>query len=1531
MATVDDKVVAMSFESSKFESGVNATINALNKLKASLTFTNAGKGLNEIDDAANKVDLSHIGKAVDSIKSKFSAFNVVAVAALANIVSSAVSAGARFIKSFTLDPLIAGFHNYETQINAVQTILANTGLKGKKGLDQVNDALAQLNTYANKTIFNFSEMAKNVGTFTAAGVGLKTSVESIKGIANLAALSGSSADQASSAMYQLSQAIAAGRVKLQDWNSVVNAGIGGKVFQKALFDTGQAFGTIKDAKVGETFEQWTKAGNTFRGSLQSGWLTSKVLTTTLKGFTGDMTAAQLKAQGFTDKQIKDIQEIGKTANAAATNIKTMSQLTQALKEEVATAWAAIFKTVFGNITQATTLFSKVHTVAENALTKPLYDLNQLLEGWAKLGGRAKLIDAIKTAFKALGDVMDPIRDAFREIFPPTTAKQLADITDSIDKFVHSLIPSAKTVSDLKRTFAGLFAILDIGKQVLGGIATVFGQVFSAMSHGNGGFLNLTGNIGDLIVAFDKWLKEGNKLHDFFVALGTEIAKPIKFLNQLKDAVLDMFAGLTKNASGGFSAAIDGITGSLIPFQKGLSEAKKVWDDFLQSFGKVGKALEPAFNAIVTLFGQLGDDITKAIQSINFNSVFQVIRTGLLAGIFVTLKKFLEGGFAKGIGGGVLSNISESFEALTGSLKAMEANIKANTILKIAGAVGILAASIVALSTVPADKMNASMSALAIGFGELLGAMKILTVISSGVGFVKIPLIAAGLIELAAAIDLIVFAVKQLSGLSWEELTKGLGGVGVLLVGISKSAEPLSRSSAGLISAGVGITAIAVAMKILASAVSDFGGLSWEALGKGIASVAVSLGAIGVASKVFPSGMVKIGLGLIGVATGLKILASAVGDFGGMDLGTIAKGIGAIAASLIVIAGAMNLMPTGMVGTAAGLALVSVGLKGIGKAVASFGNMSIAEIAKGLIALAGALAILAVALTAMTGTLAGSAALGIAAAGLALLAPALSNLGKQSWGSIAKSMITLAASMVILGAAGALLTPVAPAMLALGVAMLAIGGGLALAGAGIALIGTGLSAIAISGPIALGVLVKALIDFASSIPKVVASFVTGFVQIAQTLAKAAPQFVTALGTIIASLADAIIQATPEIVKAFDALMAGALKAIRDNFPDLVSTGFDMLMALLKGIKNHIGEVTTQVVQIIQTILTTVVGKLPQLIASGAKVLEKFLEGIADNIKDVTSAAVSVIANFASGIANNMAKIISAGTNVIGKFVKALIDGLSDVVDAGANAIAHLVTGLGKDAKTVIKAGTDAIGNFVDAIVSGALVLTNKGADAVINFLNGVAKTIRTKEPQMIQAGFNVGTAIVQGMINGIGSLAGSLISKVEGLLKSLPGKALHILGISSPSKVFYDIGKNVILGLSNGISQNADIPNNSMEDLIGTVVDTVSTIPDILDGLVDLDPTITPVLDLTQVQNGVTQMNSMLAPTPIVPATSSGQASSISASQAAASADETVPNSGDLASITFQQNNYSPESLSEIDIYRQTKNQLAQARNVLVPT
>jgi len=1523
VANVDDKVVSMSFESSKFESGVNATINALNKLKSALSFPSAGKGLEDIGSAASKVDLSHIGRAVDAIKSKFSALSVVAITVLSNIVNKAVDAGLRFAKALTLDPIVAGFHNYETQINAVQTILANTGLTGKKGLAQVNSALAELNSYANKTVYNFSEMAKNIGTFTAAGVDLKTSTASIKGIANLAALSGSNADQASSAMYQLSQAIASGTTKLQDWNSVVNAGMGGKVFQKALYNTGVAMHTIKGAKLGETFEQWTNSGNSFRQSLHSGWLTSKVLTTTLKGFTGDMTTAQLKAEGYTAAQIKDIEKLGKVATGAATNIKTITQLQQALKEEVATAWAAIFKTIFGNINQATSLFSKVHTVAENALTQPIYNLNKLLEVWAKLGGRTLIIDALKNAFKDLGAIAKTVKQAFSDIFPPTTGKQLYDLTVKFDNFIKKLTPSVATLANLKRTFEGFFAILDIGKQLVGGIFTVFGKLFGVVSKGGGGFLNLTGNIGDFLVSVDNALKKGDRLHNFFVTLGNVLAAPIAFLGKLAGAIEHVFSGFSEKAAAGFSGAIRNMGGALSPFQRILAGAKSVWDTFVSSFGNVDKVLQPAIQGIANLFGSLGNAIGNAIKNMNFQSILDVVRTGLLGGMFVMMKKFLGGGFAKGLGGGIFKSISESFEALTGALTSMQQSIKAGAIEKIAISIGLLTASVVALSLIDPKKMNSSMAALAIGFGELLGAMKVIETISTGTGFLKLPFIASGLVILAGAIDVLVLAVKALSGLSWTELIKGLGGVSVLLVGISLAAKPLSANSAGMITAGVGITAIAIAMKILASAVKDFGGLSWTELGKGIGSVAVALGAIGLAAKIFPSGMIQIGLGLIGVGRGLKLLAGAVASFGGMDLKTLAKGIGSIALALLAIGLALNAMPKTMAIQAAGLILVSFALKGIASAIASFGGMSIGELAKGLISLAISLGILAVGLMAMQGSLGGAAALIVAAGAIAILAPAMESLGKQSWGEIIKGLVALAASMLVLGAAGLLLAPVAPALLALGAAMVLIGGGFALAGAGIALIGVGLGAIAVSGPIALGVLVKAFTDFMAQIPVFVQSLISGLLAIVTGIANAAPQFVEALGKILLALANAVVAAAPQLEKAFTALIQAALNIIKNNYPSLVQAGLSMLLALITGIRNNIGQLVSQVAQLIVTFLSSVAGHLPKIIAAGVNVLVSFVQGIANSLGKVISVAASVIANFVSSIASGLGKIINAGGSMIANLVGGIVNNIGKVLNAGGNAIANFITGIGNMGAKIIAAGVGAIEKLISALGSNAAGLAQKGADAIITFLNSIANTIRTREPALIAAGFGIGQAIVQGMINGIGSLAGTLASKALSLITSLPGKVKKFLGIGSPSKVFYEIGVNIMLGLIGGIDDNSDNAVAAIGNTADAMLNAMSAIPD----MGAMNPVITPVLDLTQVQADADKMNGIINTTPVVAAASYGQAASISTSQAQTTTDgEALP--AGSTSIKFEQNNYSPEALSPVEIYRQTRNQLSQIRTSL---
>ena len=349
--TIDERVVSMQFDNRNFENNVKTTIGTLDRLKEKLKFPGANKALDNISKSASKVNMNGLNSAVDTVQARFSALDVIGVTALANIANQAVNTGKRMISALTLDPIMSGFQEYETQINAVQTILANTQHKGST-LEDVNKALDELNKYADQTIYNFTEMTRNIGTFTAAGVDLDMAVSSIKGIANLAAVSGSNAQQASTAMYQLSQAIAAGKVQLMDWNSVVNAGMGGELFQNALKRTAEHFGYNVDGMI--------KKYGSFRESLtRGGWLTTEVLTETLTQLSGAYTEADLIAQGYSEKQAKEIAELAQTAVDSATKVKTFTQLFDTLKEAAQSGWTQTWEYIIGDFEQARELLTGI--------------------------------------------------------------------------------------------------------------------------------------------------------------------------------------------------------------------------------------------------------------------------------------------------------------------------------------------------------------------------------------------------------------------------------------------------------------------------------------------------------------------------------------------------------------------------------------------------------------------------------------------------------------------------------------------------------------------------------------------------------------------------------------------------------------------------------------------------------------------------------------------------------------------------------------------------------------------------------------------------------------------------------------------------------------------------------------------------------------------------------------------------------------------------------------------------------------------
>ena len=445
--TIDEKVVEMRFDNKQFESNVATSMSTLEKLKKSLKLDGVSKGLEKINSAAKSNNLESLGNAANTVGLRFNAMYTMADQALRNITTRVQHTAESMVKALTIDPIMSGFKEYETQINAVQTIMANTSSKGTT-LDQVNAALDELNKYADLTIYNFTEMTRNIGTFTAAGIDLDTSVSAIQGIANLAAVSGSTSQQASTAMYQLSQALASGTVKLMDWNSVVNAGMGGQVFQDALKETARVHGIAIDKMIEEQ--------GSFRETLSEGWITSEILTETLEKFT--MAAEEGSEQwekykqslmdtGYTEAQAESILKMANTATDAATKVKTFTQLWDTLKEAAQSGWTQTWEYIIGDFEEAKAFLTELHGFFSGIIEESASRRNNLI-GEVFSSNWEKLIGKINEA----GVETSQFEDSIRKVVGDNDLDSLIEKYGSIQKAAEEGAISSNT---LKKALDGI--------------------------------------------------------------------------------------------------------------------------------------------------------------------------------------------------------------------------------------------------------------------------------------------------------------------------------------------------------------------------------------------------------------------------------------------------------------------------------------------------------------------------------------------------------------------------------------------------------------------------------------------------------------------------------------------------------------------------------------------------------------------------------------------------------------------------------------------------------------------------------------------------------------------------------------------------------------------------------------------------------------------------------------------------------------------------------------------------------------------
>ena len=1367
--TVDERVVEMRFDNKQFEANVQTSLSTLDKLKRSLNLEGAAKGLENVNSAAQKCNMTPLTNAVETVKVKFSALEVMAVTALASITNSAVNAGKRIVSALTIDPIKTGFQEYETQINAVQTILANTSSKGTT-LDQVNNALDELNHYADMTIYNFTEMTRNIGTFTAAGVDLDTSVSAIKGIANLAAVSGSTSQQASTAMYQLSQALAAGTVKLQDWNSVVNAGMGGQVFQDALKETAKVHGIAIDEMI--------KDEGSFRETLSKGWLTSDILTETLSKFTGDLNEEQLRTMGYTDEQIQSIIKMGQTANDAATKVKTFTQLFDTLKEAAQSGWTQSWEIIVGDFEEAKELLTEISDTFSGLINASADARNNMLQDWKDLGGRTMMIEAVKNVFEGLLSVAKPIREAFNEIFPPMTGKQLADITEKVRNLTAKFKMGEETSKNLKSTFKGVFAVLDIGAQafkaVAGGVADLIGYFLPA---GNG-ILSLTGNFGEFLVSLDETVKSTD-------VFGKTISTVVNIIKTIGDgvktagqAVADFGKKISEkynfNGFETFKAFLDRIHTRMHDVVNGATSMKDgvttVFDllgDVLEKC-KFLKVMEAIWNVVKTIAGRIVDalgtmmsTLTDKLGNVDFSGVLDFLNAASIGGIAVAITKFLSSvskpfeGFGSILEGfeGILEGVTGVLDGVRGCFEAYQTKLKADSLMKIAVAIGILAASIVAISLIDSDKLSASLGSITVLFGNLLAAMAIYNKISGSTGKVskanaamiamsvsvlilasalkklsdlqwdelargltgvagltaivvaaakamssnsqKIMKGATSLVIFAAAIKILASACKDLSALDWDELGRGLTGVGVLMGEVALFLK-VAKFQGKAISTATGIVILAAAMKILASACKDFGNLDWEQLKKGLVSIGVLLVEIAAFTNITgkASHVMATGVSLVIIAAAMKVFASAVSDFGSMKWDTIGRGLTAMGAALGEVTVAVRLMPKNMVGIGAGLVIVGAALEILANAMSKFGSMKWDEIGRGLTVLGVSMAELTIGLNFMKGTLSGSAAMLVAAAALAILTPVLTTLGHLSWEEIAKGLVSVAGAFTVMGVAGAILGSLVPTILGLagaftliGVGILAIGAGLLAAGTGLSAVAVGLTALAAAGAAGATAIVAALTVIVTGviglIPAILEQIGYGIIAVCRVIAEGVPVIGEAIKAIVLTVVDVLVECVPQIADGALQLIAGVLAALVQCTPQIIDSIFQFLVAVLEGIANN----------------------LPSLIKAAIDVLMAFFAGIADALAGIDTDTLLkgiVGVGLLSAIMVALASVASLAPGaMVGVLAMGAVIAELALVLAAVGALAQL-PGLswliGEGGKLLQGIGT-AIGQFVGGIVGG----------------------------------------------------------------------------------------------------------------------------------------------------------------------------------------------------------------------------------------
>lgn len=346
-------------------------------------------------------------------------------------------------------------------------------------------------------------------------------------------------------------------------------------------------------------------------------------------------------------------------------------------------------------------------------------------------------------------------------------------------------------------------------------------------------------------------------------------------------------------------------------------------------------------------------------------------------------------------------------------------------------------------------------------------------------------------------------------------------------------------------------------------------------------------------------------------------------------------------------------------------------------------------------------------------------------------------------------------------------------------------------------------------------------FTQTLPNAFQSVIQWFQQLPSAIGTALSNLITSIGTWAVSFGQSALQAGQQFVSN----IANFLTNLPATIAYWLAYGITFVVLWAAQLGSQAISAGQQFLANLGTFFVQLPGNIWNWLTSTVASVASWAAQMGANALSAGSRFLSNVGTFISQLPANVGSWLSGAVSAAASFVGRMA---SNAVNAGSRFLSSIGSYISQVPGRIgagLSGAISAVGSFASSMASGAL-------RAGQQFLSNLVNTLASIPGRMV----SIGSQIVHGIISGITGSIGKVGSAILGGVKDAISGVKNFLGIHSPSRLFRDqIGRNIGLGLAQGISNSQAAVMSSMNGMASDIASTRFTTPDVATGY-GLSPT-----------------------------------------------------------------------------------------------